>query len=289
MSAANAYSRKSRKRKAESGNRRISPLSAFHSSLSLQSPIPNLQSLLHVPPPGQDTGRLHRHRHQPGADHDDGRQPRLLPPGGVLSGPVQRAVAGDHGPVRHGHRAHWTHIDRDGYRACRTLRDPFGPGDGPRPGAPGRSRLVHQRRSARPRLVECAQADLGLHPDRRIRRRLRRRTAAIDRPRQAPRQTQRRSAAGFRTRRTRRTDEPDDRQDSSAQETSSGDSEQHPNKIDKPDKRKPHSPGVWIVYFSLAALPLFGLERYSSAITPIGSDMRSRCFCCTWPADSDCC
>ena len=27
----------------------------------------------------------------------------------------------------------------------------------------------------------------------------------------------------------------------------------------KPDKRKPHAPGVWIVYFSLAALPLFGL------------------------------
>lgn len=27
----------------------------------------------------------------------------------------------------------------------------------------------------------------------------------------------------------------------------------------KPDKRKPHAPGVWIVYFSMAALPLFGL------------------------------
>ena len=36
-------------------------------------------------------------------------------------------------------------------------------------------------------------------------------------------------------------------------------------------KKKPHSPGVWVVYFSLAALPLFGLGQ---SLIPVGEGSR---------------
>ncbi len=38
-------------------------------------------------------------------------------------------------------------------------------------------------------------------------------------------------------------------------------------------RRKPHTPGVWVVYFSLAALPLFGLGQ---ALIPVEEDDRRR-------------
>src|SRR5260370_1059106 len=38
-------------------------------------------------------------------------------------------------------------------------------------------------------------------------------------------------------------------------------------------RKKPHNPGVWVIYFSLAALPLFGLGQ---SLIPAGEEGRRR-------------
>jgi hypothetical protein len=44
----------------------------------------------------------------------------------------------------------------------------------------------------------------------------------------------------------------------------------------KVNRKKPHTPGVWVVYYSLAALPLFGLGQ---TFIPVGhSELRTFCF-----------
>src|SRR5262249_36972964 len=40
-------------------------------------------------------------------------------------------------------------------------------------------------------------------------------------------------------------------------------------------KRKPHTPGVWVVYFSLAALPLFGLGQALIPAEAVGPRRRA--------------
>ena len=41
-------------------------------------------------------------------------------------------------------------------------------------------------------------------------------------------------------------------------------------KLLEPDRR-PHAPGKWVIYFSLAALPLFGLGQWFIPVTNLGS------------------
>src|SRR5262249_32389425 len=41
-------------------------------------------------------------------------------------------------------------------------------------------------------------------------------------------------------------------------------------------RRRPHTPGIWVVYFSLAALPLFGLGQSLIPVTDV--DRRQRVF-----------
>ena len=50
-------------------------------------------------------------------------------------------------------------------------------------------------------------------------------------------------------------------------------------------RKRPHSPGVWVIYFSLAALPLFGVsERFIPAENLEARHTRSSCSASTQPA-----
>ena len=49
-------------------------------------------------------------------------------------------------------------------------------------------------------------------------------------------------------------------------------------------RRRPHAPGVWIVYFSLAALPLFGVGQMFLAAEGLAARQYAFCLLCVYTA-----
>ena len=49
-------------------------------------------------------------------------------------------------------------------------------------------------------------------------------------------------------------------------------------------RRRPHAPGVWVVYFSLAALPLFGIGQVFLPAGSLAARQYAFCLLCTYTA-----
>ena len=124
-------------------------------------------------------------------------------------------------------------------------------------------RLARQSRPHAPDLVERAQTDLGLHPHRREAKRrgpgraFRRRTVGGSGDRRRETEVRRQKTGKYRS---PTQGEKEDEAKNPTRFPSLDWIERYKKQRDA--KRKgPHTPGVWVIYFALAALPLFALGQ----------------------------